>query len=112
MPKRAGRICAQPGCNEIVFGGSRCTKHAEVFHQQFYRAWYQTEQWRAIRAQQLLKEPWCIECWKIGVMKAATDVDHRDPHRGDEAKFFAGPFDSLCHSHHSQKTQREVRVGG
>lgn len=112
MPRRAGRICAQPGCDEIVFDGSRCSKHAEVFHQQSYRTWYQTERWRTIRAQQLLREPWCAECMQHGLMIEAKHCDHVHPHRGDEQAFFSGPFQSLCHSCHSRKTQAELRVGG
>ena len=111
MPKRAGRICAQPGCSEIVHSGSRCAKHREVFHQQPYRAWYQSERWQSIRKQQLLLFPWCADCWKQGQMIQATEVDHVIPHRGDEQAFYAGPFQSLCASHHSQKTQLEMRVG-
>jgi 5-methylcytosine-specific restriction endonuclease McrA len=111
MPKRAARICSFPGCPEIAVEGGRCRKHREMYHAQSYRAWYRTERWRTICAQQLQREPWCAECLRAGEMKKATDVDHINPHQGNEAKFWAGPFQSLCHAHHSQKTQRELRVG-
>ena len=112
MPKRAGRICAQPGCDEIVYDGGRCAKHREIFHNQPYRAWYQTERWQAIRKQQLFLFPWCMECWKKGKMVQAIEVDHVIPHRGNEAAFYAGPFQSLCSSCHGEKTAQEMRGGG
>lgn len=50
-------------------------------------------------------------CLEGNVHTAATDVDHIEPHHGDVEKFFAGPFQSLCHRHHSQKTAGEVLNG-
>ena len=76
-----------------------------------YRAWYKTARWQAIRKQQFASEPLCRMC-------AAEDpprltpmyvCDHVEPHRGDEAKFFAGPFQSLCEHHHNAIKQREER---
>lgn len=109
MPHRAGRVCAHPGCSEVVFHGSRCGAHVEVFHQQDYRRWYQTPEWKRIRIEQLQREPWCRDCAARGLMVKATDVDHIEPHRGDRELFFKGPFASRCHSCHSKKTQGEVR---
>lgn len=108
MPKRAGRICAHPGCNEIIYEGGRCAKHREVFHDQPYRQWYLSERWQIIRRQQLLLFPWCAECWKHGLMIEATEVDHIIPHRGNETLFWGGALQSLCPSCHSEKTQQET----
>lgn len=108
-PTRALRQCTYPGCGALVSHGSRCAAHAEAWHNQDYRAWYRTDRWRQIRAQQLLIQPWCEECRKGGRMVVATDVDHIEPHRGDESRFYGGPFQSLCHRCHSRKTQRETR---
>lgn len=54
--------------------------------------------WRAIRAEQLSRESWCVACGA-----PATDVDHVIPRR------LGGPdepdnLQSLCHSCHSRKT--------
>ena len=105
---RSARLCSYPGCTELVHSGSRCGAHVETYHKQSYRVWYQTREWQQIRTAQLLKEPWCAECKKQGVMKMATDVDHINAHRGDWDLFINGPFQSLCHSHHSSKTIQEV----
>jgi hypothetical protein len=39
-------------------------------------------------------------------------VDHVIPHEGDPVKFWKGPFESLCHPHHSAKTAREINAKG
>lgn len=111
MPRRAARVCAYPGCGELAVGGSRCARHREAYHQQPYRVWYSTRRWREIRARQLQHSPWCELCAEDGRVVVATDVDHVEPHRGDEERFFAGPFQSLCHACHSRKTQREMMEG-
>jgi 5-methylcytosine-specific restriction protein A len=61
-----------------------------------------------MRIAQLAKEPWCAECLKLGEYTPATDVDHIERHNGDLKKFYSGKLQSLCHSHHSQKTAEEV----
>lgn len=107
-PYRSARPCTYPGCTELVTSGSRCGAHVEVYHKQGYRAWYQSPEWRRIRADQLQAQPWCEDCKARGEMTLATDVDHVIPHRGDVKVFMSGPFRSLCHSCHSKKTIREV----
>jgi len=76
-----------------------------------YRRWYKTKAWRAISVAQLRKEPLCRMCVDEGRAVPATDCDHIEPHRGDKAKFFAGPFQSLCKAHHAGAKQREERLG-
>lgn len=110
MARRAGRICAHPGCGEVVYRGSRCGAHVEVFHQQDWRAWYRTAEWRRRREEQLRRDPWCVECARQGRQVLATEADHVIPHRGDFDLFFGGELQSMCDSCHSRKTQREVRV--
>jgi 5-methylcytosine-specific restriction protein A len=44
---------------------------------------------------------------KEGSVKAATDVDHVIPHRGNERLFWdEGNWQALCHECHSAKTAR------
>ena len=76
-----------------------------------YRAWYRTARWRKLRQQQLRQEPLCRMCREAGRVTAATVCDHVEPHRGDEAKFWGGPFQSLCAAHHDGRKQREERRG-
>lgn len=72
-----------------------------------YSSWYNTPEWRAIRANQLREHPLCQgECEEKGRIEAATVCDHVEPHRGNREKFFAGPFQSLCYHCHNSVKQR------
>lgn len=110
MPYAALRKCAHPGCNELVPKGS-CYKHRRKerdAHIPEHQRLYNDPRWKSIRANQLAEYPWCARCLENDHYVAATDVDHVEPHRGDPVKFFSGPFESLCHRHHSVKTAIEV----
>jgi 5-methylcytosine-specific restriction protein A len=74
-----------------------------------WRAWYKTAAWSRIRKAQLAAEPLCAMCQADGAITAATICDHVEPHRGDLEAFFAGPFQSLCASHHSSTKQSEEK---
>ena len=72
-----------------------------------WRGWYKRARWAEIRAAQLAAEPLCRMCVEAGRVMPATVCDHVEPHRGDPAKFWAGPFQSLCAGCHSAHKQRE-----
>ncbi len=116
MPKRALRTCSFPGCPELVVSGY-CGQHKKeskkdsgMYRNNAWQRLYSSKKWQIIRKNQLKKQPWCEECLRANPPKytPATDVDHIDPHRGDEEKFFKGKKQSLCHSCHSKKTAEEV----
>ncbi|WP_092495908.1 hypothetical protein [Faunimonas pinastri] len=71
-----------------------------------WRAWYKTARWRSLRLRQLQAEPLCRFCLEHGDLTPATVCDHVEPHRGDEGKFWVGPFQSLCPRHHNRDKQR------
>lgn len=76
-----------------------------------WRKWYGTARWRRIRAAQLAAEPCCRMCAAADPPRVtpATVCDHVEPHRGDEARFFGGPFQSLCGTcHNSDKHAAEL----
>lgn len=72
---------------------------------------YTTRRWRKLRARQLAKHPLCRMCEAEGRVTVATICDHVEPHRGDMAKFWAGPFQSLCKPHHDV-TKQSIEKGG
>lgn len=74
-----------------------------------YRVWYKSPRWRAIRTDQLKREPLCRMCRPR--FTPATICDHVSPHRGDETAFFAGPFQSLCKPHHDSAKQKAELAG-
>ncbi|MFC6792707.1 HNH endonuclease [Methylobacterium komagatae] len=69
---------------------------------------YTSTRWRALRREQLTREPLCRLCMdEDGRAVSATVCDHVTPHRGDVQAFWAGPFQSLCAHHHNSAKQRE-----
>lgn len=71
------------------------------------RQLYRTARWLKLRAEQLAKHAACAACGD-----KATVCDHIEPHRGDEARFWSGPFQSLCKPCHDGPKQRLERRGG
>lgn len=50
-------------------------------------------------------------CAESGVKTPATVCDHIERHRGNPAKFFGGPFQSLCKPCHDGRKQSQDRLG-
>lgn len=76
-----------------------------------WRKWYSSAKWRAIRAAQLSTKPLCWLCQSRGVATPATVCNHAERHNGDAAKFWRGPFNSMCSDCHDTDQQR-VEAGG
>jgi 5-methylcytosine-specific restriction endonuclease McrA len=77
-----------------------------------WRHLYSTKRWRRLRWHQLQREPLCKLCQALGKVTAASVVDHRKPHKGDEALFFdESNLDSLCKPCHDSAKQRLERSG-
>lgn len=68
--------------------------------------------WRQIRYQRLVKFPLCALCARLGVVTAATVVDHIVPHRGNKELFFDSEnLQSLCQHCHDSHKQRQEKSG-
>jgi 5-methylcytosine-specific restriction enzyme A len=64
--------------------------------------------WQQARERHLRVHPLCVICMEVDHVTAATVVDHKVPHEGDEAKFWDETnWQSLCVHHHSSHKQRE-----
>ncbi|WP_082543353.1 HNH endonuclease [Sphingomonas sp. Leaf339] len=73
--------------------------------------WYRTGRWQKLRLHQLSLEPLCRYCRRKGRMTAATVCDHIVPHGDNEARFWSGPFQSLCRDcHEGEKRVEEGRA--
>lgn len=79
--------------------------------EQPWRAWYNSKRWYRLRHHQLAAHPLCAFHHSRGEIVAAAVVDHVDPHRGDETKFWLGPFQSLCKACHDGAKKRIEIVG-
>ena len=68
--------------------------------------------WREARIAYLRENPLCRYCNEEGRIRAASVVDHIEPHRGDMTLFWRrSNWQPLCASCHSGRKQREERAG-
>lgn len=64
--------------------------------------------WQRVRDHWLKYHPLCVHCMDKGILKAANEVDHVIPHKGDMKLFWDNSnYQSLCKSCHSKKTSNE-----
>lgn len=119
MPTAARRACVVQGCAHT----QPCPDHPRhLAPTQTYAArkvaepWrrlYHTARWRRLRREVLQASPLCGDCQAEGRVTAATDVDHRIPHRGDTRRFYdRHNLQALCRACHSRKTAAETLNGG
>ena len=104
--------CSRPGCGALTRDGycpAHKPKQAARRESAEWHRWYSLPIWTDdLRPAQLLREPFCRECARIGHRVRATDVDHVVDHKGDWRRFIdRGNLESLCHSCHSRKTMRD-----
>ena len=85
-----------------VYKGKKSDKRAD------FNAMYDKIGWKRIRTAQLSRQPLCQACFMDKRFVAASVVDHLFSwsHIGKEA-FYNNIFQSLCASHHSDKTNLE-----
>ena len=112
------RVCAEPGCPNIVEKG-RCEAHqraTRTVQRRFYagtKGISYGRRWRSARVAFLALQPLCVACQAKGYITPATDVDHIEPHRGDYERFWDHTnWQPLCHACHSSKTAAEAWHGG
>lgn len=74
---------------------------------------YDTQRWKRVRANQLNREPTCRMCRELGmsVPRPAQHVDHITPLAAGGAPYDRANLMSLCHSHHSWKTDTLDKTG-
>jgi len=64
--------------------------------------------WQKARETYLRSHPLCVYCEREGRVTAATVVDHKVPHRGDQELFWCQDnWQSMCKPHHDGQKQRE-----
>ena len=71
-----------------------------------------TWRWRKARAIYLQRNPLCVMCKDVGLIKEASVVDHKKPHRGDHALFWDETnWQGLCYRCHNSIKQ-SIEKGG
>ncbi len=72
--------------------------------------WYQTRWWKETRKRILLRDLYtCMRCKRGVAGKGEAVVDHKKPHRDQEALFFCADagLETLCKQCHSSAKQSE-----
>lgn len=73
-----------------------------------WRGLYATARWKRLRLRRLSEQPLCERCLSQEIVTPATVVHHSGGgHKGDIEKFWSGPFENLCKSHHDSHGQLE-----
>lgn len=117
MPQRAPTPCRYPGCGAILDTPGFCPKHRVAVHRDYGRArrsfdtevgFYQSNEWRRVRAAVLRDVPLCAACGARGRLVAAKVVDHIQPIKSGGARFDRTNLQSLCVACHNRKTARET----
>jgi 5-methylcytosine-specific restriction protein A len=112
--------CGFPGCPMLVDPAHRrCEKHRIQERKQIdrqrgsaTRRGYDAR-WRAARKRFLLNHPICGECERVGMLTAATIVDHIIPHKGDSDLFWnESNWQALCRQCHNRKTATTDGIWG
>lgn len=65
---------------------------------------YDRKAWKRLREQHLRAHPLCEECYALGIIRYATDVDHVVALASSGEAFDPGNLRSMCHGCHSRKT--------
>ena len=110
--KAAKRICPGAGCRRIVEQGTRCPEHQREKRPDNRGSAASRgygHRWRVhYRDPYLAQHPLCEHCEREGRTVAATDVDHVQPHEGNEALLFSmDNLQALCGTCHRRKTASE-----
>lgn len=107
-PSRIGRLPARLGAPPQTEGERSRFRSAN----DPTRKLYYTKEWRETRIATFVRDDFTCQC---GCKTYEPDTsklvcDHVDAHRGDVAKFWAGPFQTLLKECHDKKKQREEQA--
>ena len=70
-------------------------------------AFYHSREWKRLRQNYLIENPFCVECRKYGKLTWATVVDHIIPIRQGGPALEESNLQALCASCHGSKSIRE-----
>jgi len=117
MPISAPTPCRHPGCGAVLAKPGYCPAHRGAVHRDYGRArrsfdselgFYQSKNWREVRAVLLRDQPLCVRCEAAGRLVAAKVVDHIVPIKEGGARFDRSNLQPLCVACHNRKTARET----
>ena len=113
MPTKPKKLCAVPGCPNIInVGETYCAEHLKLKRKFGDRRRGSASSrgydrnWQRLRKLVLHSEPLCRECKRPGRHTPATEVDHIVPLAAGGTNDFEN-LQPLCHECHSRKTATE-----
>jgi 5-methylcytosine-specific restriction endonuclease McrA len=113
VPTAAKKPCCYTGCKQYAVKQGYCLAHQQQKTQydkergNSYQRGYNS-QWRQARLDYLSSNPLCVHCQSQGIVKAASVVDHIQPHKGDQDLFWdEANWQALCLSCHNSKTAKK-----
>lgn len=115
MPSTPPTQCSHYHCKSPCTKGSAfCLEHSPpkttTKDRHSFNAHYKTAAWAKQRAIQLSKQPLCQACLLNNQITQAEHIDHLFKWSAlGEYAFKANIFQSLCHSHHSIKSNLELK---
>ncbi len=117
MPRSAPTPCRYPGCSAVLAVPGFCAPHQTAVHREYGRArrsfdsevgFYQSSNWRQLRASFLRLHPLCRVCAERGTEVAARVVDHVVPLKAGGGRFDTNNLQPLCIPCHNRKTAIET----
>jgi 5-methylcytosine-specific restriction protein A len=105
VARRPPHACAYPGCARLIIVGARCERHGGT---RADKAYYHSAAWQQLRRAALERDGWL--CQARGCTQRASHVDHIHPRAGDPDHDRLSNLQSLCATHHGEKTNQD-RVG-
>jgi 5-methylcytosine-specific restriction protein A len=88
--------------------------HKHLDASQPHRRWYKTARWQKLRWSILTRDRFTCQMPGCGKMEPDTSklvCDHKEQHHGNEAKFWSGPFQTLCKDCHDSLKQGVEKAG-
>ncbi|WP_280265356.1 HNH endonuclease [Nocardia wallacei] len=103
MPTRPPRLCNK--CRRPAPSGRRCICTPAWTGTNRYTGSGSTRRWRNLRAAKLKDQPICEH---PGCSALASEVDHIEPVGTGGDRYDWTNLQSLCHTHHAEKTAAEA----
>ena len=76
-----------------------------------YRQRETRKDWEKLSKVFLATHPFCVSCYKKGILTKSTETDHIIPHKGNIELFYdVRNLQALCKSCHSKKTNSEDTI--
>lgn len=106
---RDGMHRMPPAVRYLSADKAAASRQRDAVHQ--WRSWYKTARWQRLRWSVLVRDLFtCAMCGRVEADTSKLVADHRMPHRGNEALFWAeGNLQCLCKPCHDSLKQRIER---